>query len=66
MADLITPAELAPTPREPVLGSGTPETTAAWKALAESLLTDQPCVFHRNLEVAYASKPCVLPRPAEP
>ena len=49
---LITPAELAPTPRELVLGSGTPETIAAWKALAESLLTDQPCVFHRNLEIS--------------
>ena len=52
MVDLITPAELAPTPRELVLGSGTPETIAAWKALAESLLTDQPCVFHRNLEIS--------------
>ena len=52
MVDLITPAELVPTPRELVLASGTPDTIAGWKALAEGLLTDQPCVFHRNLEIS--------------
>jgi hypothetical protein len=50
--DLITPDQLIPQPRELVLRSGTPETIAGWKALADGLLTDQPCVFHRNLEIS--------------
>ena len=48
----ITPDELLPPPREFVLQNGTPDTIAGWKALADSLLTDQPCVFHRNLEIS--------------
>jgi hypothetical protein len=28
------------------------DTIAGWKALAEGLLTDQACVFHRNLEIS--------------
>ena len=52
MAKLITPADLLPPPREFVRESGTPDTIAGWKALADSLLTDQPCVFHRNLEIS--------------
>ena len=51
-ADLITPDQLIPQPRELVLRNGTPETIAGWKALADGLLTDQPCVFHRNLEIS--------------
>ncbi|MEM9481506.1 MAG: hypothetical protein AAGA58_17790 [Verrucomicrobiota bacterium] len=27
-------------------------TVAEWKALTENLLTEQPCVFHRNLEIS--------------
>ena len=50
--DLITPDQLIPQPRELVLRNGTPETIAGWKALADGLLTDQPCVFHRNLEIS--------------
>ncbi len=50
--ELITADELAPTPGELVLQTGTPESIAGWKALAEGLLTDQPCVFHRNLEIS--------------
>ena len=52
MAELITPADLLPPPREFVRENGTPDTIAGWKALADSLLTDQPCVFHRNLEIS--------------
>ena len=36
---------------ELVVLHGTPDTIAGWKALADGLLTDQPCVFHRNLEI---------------
>ena len=49
---VITANELIPQPRELVRESGTPDTIAGWKALADGLLTDQPCVFHRNLEIS--------------
>ena len=49
---LITPDLLIPQPRELVLRNGTPDTIAGWKALADGLLTDQSCVFHRNLEIS--------------
>src|ERR1700754_4544908 len=52
MTDLITPDELFPQPREFVLRNGPPDTIAGWKALAGSLLTDQSCAFHRNLEIS--------------
>ncbi len=37
---------------ELVLQNGAPDTIAGWKALACSLLTDQGCAFHRNLEIS--------------
>jgi hypothetical protein len=43
--DLITPHEL-------VRRRGVPDTIEGWKALADGLLTDQPCVFHRNMEIS--------------
>ena len=49
---LITPDLLIPQPRELVLRTGRPDTIAGWKALADGLLTDQSCVFHRNLEIS--------------
>ena len=52
MVHLITPDELVPQPHELVRRNGTPDTIAGWKALADGLLTDQPCVFHRNLEIS--------------
>jgi len=52
MADLITPDELVPKPHEFVSSNGVPETIAGWKALVDGLLTDQACVFHRNLEIS--------------
>ena len=52
MVDLITPDELIPQPHEYVLRNGTPDTIAGWKTLVDGLLTDQPCVFHRNLEIS--------------
>jgi hypothetical protein len=50
--DLITPDELIPQPDEFVLRNGTPDTIAGWQALAEGLLTNQSCVFHRNVEIS--------------
>jgi hypothetical protein len=64
--DLITPDQLVPHPRELVLRNGTPDTIAGWRALAGGLLTDQSCVFHRNLEISsryawiYKSLPAYL------
>ena len=51
-SDLITPDELIPKPHEFVLRNGTPDTIAGWQALAEGLLTNQSCVFHRNVEIS--------------
>ena len=51
--DLITPDELTPNPYEFVNGNGAaPDSIAGWKALADSLLTNQSCAFHRNLEIS--------------
>jgi hypothetical protein len=44
--------ELVPEPHELVLRNGVPDTISGWKALAGSLLTDQSCAFHRNLEIS--------------
>jgi Protein of unknown function (DUF2515) len=52
MVDLITTDELIPKPHDLVLRTGTPDTIAGWKGLAEGLLTNQSCVFHRNLEIS--------------
>ena len=49
---MITPDELIPQPHEFVLRNGAPDTIDGWKALADSLLTDQSCAFHRNLEIS--------------
>ena len=49
---LITTDQLIPQPRELVLRNGTPGTIAGWRALADGLLTNQSCVFHRNLEIS--------------
>src|ERR671911_399126 len=50
--DLISPDELVPKPAEFLLRNGRPDTIAGWKALADGLLTNQSCVFHRNLEIS--------------
>ena len=47
-----TPDELIPQPHELVPRNGTPDTIAGWKALADGLLTDQCCAFHRNMEIS--------------
>ena len=41
------------TPAEPALGAGrTPDTIAGWKAMADGLLSDPCCAFHRNVEIS--------------
>src|ERR687891_2393956 len=50
--DLIASDELGPKPHELVLRNGRPDTIAGWKTLADGLLTNQSCVFHRNLEIS--------------
>jgi hypothetical protein len=52
MVDRITPDELITKRFELVLGDGAPDTIAGWRALADGLLTNQSCVFHRNLEIS--------------
>ena len=60
---LITPDLLIPQPRESFLRNAAPDTIAGWKALADGLLTNQSCVFRRNLEISsrYASLYARLP-----
>src|SRR5918994_1877085 len=50
--DLISSDELVPKLPELVRRNGGPNTIAGWKALADGLLTNQSCVFHRNLEIS--------------
>ena len=50
--DPITADELVPNPYELIRRNGTPDAIAEWKALADGLLTDQPCAFHRNVEIS--------------
>ena len=49
---MITPEELVPRPHELVGRNGAPDTITGWKALADALLTNQSCAFHRNLEIS--------------
>lgn len=63
---LIAAGDFAPTPAEVVRRIGPPDTVEGWKALADTLLTEQACVFHRNLEISsgyawiYLSSPSCL------
>lgn len=52
IVDLISSDELVRKSREFFLRNGRPDTIAGWKALADGLLTNQSCVFHRNLEIS--------------
>jgi hypothetical protein len=51
------PDELFSTPSALLPGNTTPDTIAEWKAVADGLLSDQCCAFHRNVEISsrYAS-----------
>jgi hypothetical protein len=46
------PDELIPEPRELVPRNRTPDTIAGWKAVADGLLSDRCCAFHRNVEIS--------------
>src|SRR5262245_26687623 len=48
----VTQVKLIPPPHELVRAGGEPDTIAGWKQLADGLLTDQSCAFHRNLEIS--------------
>ena len=50
MAD--RPGELIPKPHELVPQGRTPDTIAGWQALADGLLSDPCCAFHRNVEIS--------------
>ena len=50
--DLFTSEEFAPGPTEFALRNGAPGTIAGWKAVADGLLTNPSCIFHRNLEIS--------------
>src|SRR5262245_56765092 len=56
MVDQVSPDQL-------VGAREAPQTIEGWKALADGLLTDQACVFHRNMEISsryawiYAARP---------
>ena len=52
IVDLISSDEPVARPLEFVLRDGKPDTIAGWKTLADGLLTNQSCVFHRNLEIS--------------
>src|SRR5262245_7775133 len=43
---------MKPRPDDLVFRDGTPGTITEWKALADGLLTNRSCVFHRNLEIS--------------
>src|SRR4029079_15116245 len=46
------PGELIPEPGELVPPNRTPDTIAGWKAVADGLLSDPCCAFHRNVEIS--------------
>ena len=48
----IAPLELIPDPGALVPLDRAPDTVAGWQALADGLLTDQGCAFHRNVEIS--------------
>ena len=64
VATPIATYELIPEPHVLVAQNGVPDTIARWQALADSLLTDQACAFHRNVEISsrYAWIYKALPR----
>jgi hypothetical protein len=46
------PGELIPEPHELVPQNRAPDTIAGWKAVADGLLSDPCCAFHRNVEIS--------------
>ena len=52
VATPIAPFELIPEPVVLVPENRAPHTIAQWQGLADGLLTDQACAFHRNVEIS--------------
>ena len=46
------PDEFIPEPHKLVPRNRTPDTIAGWKAVADGLLSDPCCAFHRNVEIS--------------
>jgi hypothetical protein len=46
------PDELLPEPHDLVPRNRTPDTIAGWRAVADGLLSDPCCAFHRNVEIS--------------
>jgi hypothetical protein len=46
------PDELLREPHELIPRDRTPDTIAGWKAVADGLLSDPCCAFHRNVEIS--------------
>jgi len=46
------PDQLDPGRRHAVQANDPPDTIAGWKALAEGLLADECCAFHRNMQIS--------------
>jgi hypothetical protein len=63
VAPPISPPGLVPLPRALVPPDRAPSTVTGWQALADGMLTDQGCAFHRNVEISsrYAWLYQVLP-----
>ena len=52
MVDPRDPHEYLPDPHELVALAGAPDTIAGWQALANGLLADECCAFHRNVGIS--------------
>jgi len=52
VAPPIAPYILLPDVRTLVPADAAPDTITGWQALADGLLTDQACAFHRNVEIS--------------
>ncbi|HYJ70685.1 MAG TPA: hypothetical protein VEX15_23775 [Nocardioidaceae bacterium] len=52
MVDLIGPDGSIAGPHQFVPRDGMPDTIAGWKAVADGLLTNHCCAFHRNMEIS--------------
>ena len=52
IVDLVAPDERMSMPHELVPQNRIPDTIAGWRAVSDSLLSNQCCAFHRNMEIS--------------
>ena len=48
----LVPEPFLPDPLELLAGNGAPETISGWQAVADGLLSDECCAFHRNVGIS--------------